>query len=187
MWRAIFRHGLVRAIERGDTPREVQSRNKLSSQPQDRPLTHGAEPFLRSYQLCTYSTTSQHFMEPEGSLPCSQEPSTGPYPVTDESNLISIFFHLCRLSKESVQVRGFLRIFVTSLFFYGELLAPRPTQAGGPPLVGCPRLFIQYIRSYPSYLEGVSSIQNLRTRHVVVTRDPPSMAPPTLINWCVPT
>ena len=37
--------------------------------------------------------------------------------------------------------------------FYGEeLLAPRPTpQAGGPPLVGCPRLLIQYIRSYPPY------------------------------------
>jgi len=35
-------------------------------------------------------------------------------------------------------------------FFYGEgLLAPRPTQAEGPPLDGCPRLLIQYIRSYP--------------------------------------
>jgi len=33
-----------------------------------------------------------------------------------------------------------------------ELLASRPTpKAGGPPLVGCPRLLIQYIRSYPSY------------------------------------
>ena len=32
------------------------------------------------------------------------------------------------------------------------LLAPRPTpQAGGPPLVGCPRLLIQFIRSYPPY------------------------------------
>jgi len=32
--------------------------------------------------------------------------------------------------------------------FYGEeLLAPRPTpQAGGPPLIGCPRLLIQYIQ-----------------------------------------
>jgi hypothetical protein len=47
--------------------------------------------------------------------------------------------------------------------------------AGGPPLVGCPRLLIQYIRSYPPYLEGISSIRNLRTRHAVVTRDPPNM------------
>ena len=37
--------------------------------------------------------------------------------------------------------------------FHGEALsAPHPTpQAGGPPLVGCPRLLIQYIRSYPPY------------------------------------
>jgi hypothetical protein len=43
------------------------------------PLTHGAEPFLRSCQLCSHSRTSQHFTEPEGSLPRSQGPSTGPY------------------------------------------------------------------------------------------------------------
>jgi hypothetical protein len=43
-------------------------------------LTHEAEPFLRSRQLCSHSRTSQHFIEPEGSISCSQEPSTGPYP-----------------------------------------------------------------------------------------------------------
>jgi hypothetical protein len=49
-------------------------------------LTHGAEPFLRSCQLCSHSRTSQHFIEPEGPLPCSQEPSTGSYPEQDQSN-----------------------------------------------------------------------------------------------------
>jgi hypothetical protein len=47
---------------------------------------HGAEPFLTSRQLCSYSRTSQHFMKPEGSLPCLQEPSTGPYPQPDQSS-----------------------------------------------------------------------------------------------------
>jgi hypothetical protein len=35
-------------------------------------FTDGAEPFSRSCQMCSYSRTSQHFMEPEGSLPRSQ-------------------------------------------------------------------------------------------------------------------
>jgi hypothetical protein len=39
-------------------------------------LTHGAEPFLRSFQLCSHSRTFQRFIEPEGSLPHSQESST---------------------------------------------------------------------------------------------------------------
>jgi hypothetical protein len=41
---------------------------------------HGAEPFLKSRQSLSHSRISQHFMEPEGSLPCSQEPSNGLYP-----------------------------------------------------------------------------------------------------------
>jgi hypothetical protein len=32
-------------------------------------LTYGAEPYLRRRQLCSHSRTSQHFMEPEGSIP----------------------------------------------------------------------------------------------------------------------
>jgi hypothetical protein len=41
---------------------------------------------LRSRRVYSNSRTSQHFMEPEGSLPCPQEPSTGPQPEPDQSN-----------------------------------------------------------------------------------------------------
>jgi hypothetical protein len=59
---------------------------RILSGPHNYSLTHGAEPFLRSCQLCSYSRTSQHFMEPEGSLPWSQEPSTDP--ILNQSNPI---------------------------------------------------------------------------------------------------
>jgi hypothetical protein len=65
---------------------------------------------LWSRQLCSYSRTFQHFMEPEDSLPCSQKPSRA-----------------SARSKESVQVRSPLWHFVTRLFYGEELLAPRPT------------------------------------------------------------
>jgi hypothetical protein len=48
---------------------------------------NGAEPFLRSRQLCSYSRISEHFMEPEGSLLCLQEPFIGSYPEPDQSSL----------------------------------------------------------------------------------------------------
>jgi hypothetical protein len=56
------------------------------------------------------------------------------------------------------------------LFFFAEKsFCPSPNpKAGGPPLVGSPRLFIQYIRSYLPYLKAVLSIRNLRTRHAVM-------------------
>jgi hypothetical protein len=46
---------------------------------------------------------------------------------------------------------------------------PNPKLEGHP--VGCLRLLIQYIRSYPPYLEAVSYISNLRMCHAVVTRE----------------
>jgi hypothetical protein len=38
--------------------------------------------FLRDFQLYSYSRISK----PEGSLPCSQDPSTSPYPEPDQSS-----------------------------------------------------------------------------------------------------
>jgi hypothetical protein len=44
----------------------------------------GAEPFLGSHTLCIYLRISQHIMESDGSLLCSQEPSNGPYTEPDQ-------------------------------------------------------------------------------------------------------
>jgi hypothetical protein len=86
-------------------------------------LTCGAEPFLRSYQLCSHSGTSpQHFIEPECSSPCSQEPSTGPYPEPDRAKSHIRFFSLGSLGP-----RLFMN-FRNRLIFYGEeFIAPRLT------------------------------------------------------------
>jgi hypothetical protein len=71
-------------------------------------------------------------MEPEGSLLCSQKPTTGPYPEPAESisspRSLSPLRSILMLSKESVRVRGALKRFVAIKIFYGEgLLDPRPT------------------------------------------------------------
>jgi hypothetical protein len=68
--------------------------------------------------------------------------------------LISVFLSLGRLSKESAELRG-LVTFRNNYFLLRRVVSPTPNhQAGGPTRVGCPRLLIQYIRSYPPYLEA---------------------------------
>jgi hypothetical protein len=53
----------------------------------------GGPPFLRSCQLCSYSRTSQHFMEAESSLLWSQKPSIGQYPIPGQFN--PYHYNLC--------------------------------------------------------------------------------------------
>jgi hypothetical protein len=101
------------------------------------------------WEAASYAATQefpQYCMEPEGSLPCSQEPSTGPYPEPDQSspyhrhfhertclryrtfhvpNLIFVFLSLGRLSKESIHVRRHLWHFVTKLFFTARSSNPK--------------------------------------------------------------
>jgi hypothetical protein len=57
-------------------------------------------------------------------------------------------------------------------------------QAVGLPLIDSPCMVIQFICSCPPHLDAISSILSLRTRHVVVTKDLPSMGddPITQLN-----
>jgi hypothetical protein len=66
---------------------------------------NGAETLLRTRQLCSHSRTSQHFMKPEGSLPCSQQPSTAPYSEPDRSSQYLPILSLWSISILSTHVR----------------------------------------------------------------------------------
>jgi hypothetical protein len=68
--------------------------------------------------------------------------------------------------------------FRNKMFFFiqwGVVISTPNRHSGGSSIVVYPRLLTQYIRSYPPYLEVVSSIRNPRTRQAVVTKDPLNM------------
>jgi len=97
-------------------------------------------------------------MVPEGSLPHSQFPATCPFPEPARSHpyphiLLLFFFRCLGRTRVSVQVRGSCKHFVTGyVFTVTKVLAPLPTtKLEDHPLVGCPRVAIAYIRSYPPY------------------------------------
>jgi hypothetical protein len=55
----------------------------------------------------------------------------------------------CFVSRGSISL---FEYFLTWFFWRGDVVSASPNpQAGGPPLVVCPRLRLQYIRSYPPY------------------------------------
>jgi hypothetical protein len=56
------------------------------------------------------------------------------------------------------------------------------------PVVGCPLLFSQYIRTYPPYLNAVSSIRDLMTRQLFRTVHPRNLLHPYNYSsslWCL--
>jgi hypothetical protein len=81
---------------------------------------------------------------------------------------MSLFRYL-RRAQGSILAQGTCFRFVTrSVITVISCFHLAQTQAGRPPLVVCPRLLIQYIRSY-LHTGGRYSICNLRTRHAVMT------------------
>jgi hypothetical protein len=98
-------------------------------------------------------------MEHEGSSPCSQKPTTGPHPeplnpVCPIKPYHVLFSMLRSYQRISPGLRHFKTFRNNKKFLWWGVVGPMPNhQARGPPLVGCPRLLIQYIRSYPPYLE----------------------------------
>jgi hypothetical protein len=64
--------------------------------------------FFRSRQLRTYSRTSQVFMQPEGSLSCSQQSSTAPYSEPDQSSPYHPILSLYKINFNIVHPPTFL-------------------------------------------------------------------------------
>ena len=74
-------------------------------------------------------------------------PLETPPPPGDPSG--GVFYLQIVLSPEEASR---LWVFLNSIFLRGGVVSASPKpQAGGPPVVGCPRLLIQFIRSYPPY------------------------------------
>jgi hypothetical protein len=98
-------------------------------------LTHGAEPLFRSRQLYIYSRTSQHLMEHEGSLPLSQEPSTGPYPEPDRSSplgpiLFKIHFNIVSHLRLGVPGDPFPSVFHANILYAFDWLRAQSSSPG---------------------------------------------------------
>jgi hypothetical protein len=154
---------------------------------------HGAEPFLKSRQLRSYTRISPNILwNPKvhygvnKSLPSVRFVSQISTVHTIPSYLSDFLHSTCQISypfslayivyRKNLSLRPFVTFRNKIIFLQWGVGSSTPNpQAGGPLLVGSPRLLMQYIYIYPPYLEAVSSIRNLRTRHAVVTRDPLNM------------
>ena len=96
---------------------------------------------------------------------------SSPLSNTFSQRLTSLFLWLGR-TKLCPVPRLSVWIFRNNIHFLRwEVVSVSPNQqVRGPPLVGCPRLLIQYIRSYRPYWRPFLHLQRkLKTRHAVVT------------------
>jgi hypothetical protein len=113
-----------------------------------------------------------------GSLPHLQVPTTFPYPEPDQSSpciRVPLFYVV---PNDKFMPDALWDVSPNGKFLWRRIVITSPyKQAGGPPLVGRPRLLIQYIHSYPPHLEAFrpaktwrSAIRSWqeRTYHVMV-------------------
>ena len=107
---------------------------------------------MPSLSHLTSCTSTKCKLYPANSLAAAvSEPALYGLLTLQVPNLMSILRCLVR-TKVLVQVQGFLCEKLRNKFFLRWVVSTSPNlQAGGPPLAGCPRLLIQYIRSYRPY------------------------------------
>jgi hypothetical protein len=79
VWLTTFRSNEEKYVHKCDKGKMCVMINYLTNSMELSPSREGA-------QSLSYSRISQHFMDSEGTLLCSQEPSAGPRPESDQSS-----------------------------------------------------------------------------------------------------
>ena len=101
---------------------------------------------------------------PGGSLQHLQEPDTFLYPEPDKSNHCTRIPLFYVVPNEKSVYDALWDVTQNIKFLRRRIVITSPNnQAEGPPLIGCPRLLIQYIRSYPPHLEDVPPARTWRS------------------------
>jgi len=118
-----------------------------------------------------FETTVSCLQENECSVFITNSTEQSPWEANSDSASQEIPCLLRNPKVDCGQFRDPEQHFITSCVLQGRVVrsSPKPN-AGVSPLVGCLRLLIQYIRSYPPHLEAVSSIRMPSTLHAAVTR-----------------
>ena len=102
--------------------------------------------------LTSFTPTKSNLFLANSLAAAVREPNLYRFLTFQVPNLMSLFYCL-GCTKVSVQVWCFLfeRVLHDTFLRWGVASTLPNLQAGGPPLVGCLQLLIQYIHSYPPY------------------------------------